>query len=195
MSISPTTTATSDDLTRTVVRGAFGGVVAAAVMAMFAMLASVTYQHHGFFTPLFHISALTGSPKAMMTSVHQAMAGHRFWFTPGAALVGAAIHMMTGAAYGVAFALIASVVPRRLIVPTGALYGSGVFVLSSFAALPAAAALTGTGSVISDMARMVGWATFAGEHLLFGLALGVMTPTATRGASPATPTRPQPARV
>jgi len=41
-------------------------MAAAVAMAMFAMIASVTYQHHGFFTPLFHISALVGSPKSMI---------------------------------------------------------------------------------------------------------------------------------
>jgi len=131
----------------------------------------------------------------MMTSVHQAMAGHRLWFTPGAALVGAAIHMMTGSAYGIAFVFIGRVVPRRLLVPVGALYGFGVFVLSSFAALPAAASLTGTGRVISAMASTVGWPTFIGEHLLLGLTLGVITLTAGARAYAAPATRPQPARV
>lgn len=48
--------------------GAIGPMIAAMAMAMYAMAASVSYQHRGFFTPLFHISALFGSPKPMMTS-------------------------------------------------------------------------------------------------------------------------------
>jgi hypothetical protein len=150
---------------------------------MFAMVAAVTYQHHGFFTPLFHISALPGSPKAMMTSVHEAMAGHRFWFTPGAALAGAVIHMMTGAVYGIVFAVIARALSRRLLMPVGALYGLGVFALSSFVAPPVAAWMTQSGSTISDMARTVGWATFAAEHVMFGVTLGALTLRAT-GATP-----------
>ena len=60
-------------------------MIAGAAMAMFAMVASVTYQHHGFFTPLFHISALFGSPDAMMHSGMEAMAGNKFWFSAGPA--------------------------------------------------------------------------------------------------------------
>jgi len=160
--------------TATVVRGAVGGMIAAAVMAMFAMVASVTYQHHGFFTPLFHISALFGSPDAMMRSVEEAMAGHRFWFDAGPAALGLVIHMVTGAMFGIGFVLLA----RRLRVPvnvlTGAGYGLVVFVVSALVGLPIAAKVTGSGSTISDMASMVGWVTFAVEHMMFGAVLGVL---------------------
>jgi len=156
-------------------------MAAAMAMAMFAMVASVTYQHHGFFTPLFHISALVESPKAMMISVQQAMDGHRFWFTPGAALAGLMVHMVTGAMFGVAFAVIARAVPRRVLVVAGALYGLGVFVIASFVFLPIAAAVTGSGTTISHMGQMVGWSTFAIEHMMFGIALGaILSATAAR---------------
>ena len=148
-------------------------MLAGVVMAMFAMIASTTYQHHGFFTPLFHISALLGSPASMMTSVQHAMMGQSFWFTPGAALAGLAIHMGTGAAYGMMFALIARLIPRRALIPVGALYGLIIFAVSSFVALPLAASVTGAGDSISHMARIVGWGTFALEHVMFGLALGI----------------------
>ncbi len=173
----------ADDLQlgRTLQRGAVAGMVGAMAMAMFAMIASVTYQHHGFFTPLFHISALTGSPQAMMTSVAKAMNGQRFWFTPGAALAGLAIHMMTGPAFGMMFALVARRVPRRSLVGVGALYGVGVFAVSSFIALPVAGSIAGSGDVISHMARMVGYPTFALEHAMFGMALGVLM-SVTAGA-------------
>lgn len=169
------TAATPRDLTRSLVGGAVAGMLAAVAMAMFAMVASVTYQHHGFFTPLLHMSALLGSPKAMMTSVHRAMAGQRFWLTPGAALTGALIHMMTGAGFGIVFGVIVRSVPRRLWVPIGVLYGLAVFVVSAFVGLPIAATVTGSGSVISEMARIVGRGTFAAEHVLFGLTLAAVT--------------------
>lgn len=159
---------------RTLLVGALDGMAASIVMAMFAMVASVTYQHHGFFTPLFHISALVGSSASMMSSVQQAMTGHSFWFTPGAAVVGVAIHMMTGAMFGAVFALIARRTPRRSFIPVGALYGLGVFAFSSIIGLPVAAAITGSGDVISQMASTVGWATFAIEHVMFGIALGAI---------------------
>lgn len=112
-----TTTHDPEPIARTVSRGAIGGMIAAVVMAMFAMTASVTYQHHGFFTPLFHISALVGSPKSMMTSMTQAMSGNRFWFAAGPAVVGAMIHMVTGAMYGMGFALLARRVSRAALLP------------------------------------------------------------------------------
>ncbi len=52
---------TTQSVKATLVRGGMAGMIAGAAMAMFAMVASVTYQDHGFFTPLFHISALFGS--------------------------------------------------------------------------------------------------------------------------------------
>jgi len=148
---------------------------AATAMAMFAMIASVSYQHHGFFTPLFHISALLSSPQAMMESIKQAMTGHNFWFSAGPGLLGLMIHMVTGAAYGMIFLLIARGLRRNMVIPAGMVYGLGVFVVSSFVALPVAAKVTGAGSVITNMAKMVGWSTFAVEHLVFGAALGLLT--------------------
>ncbi len=153
-------------------------MIAGAVMAMFAMIASVTYQHHGLFTPLFHISALFGSPDAMMRSAAEAMAGSRFWFSPGPAVLGLVIHMMTGAMFGIGFAFIARRLARRLprttLVPVGAADGLSVFVVSAFIGLPVAAKITNSGRTISDMAKMVGWATFAVEHMMFGVVLGVL---------------------
>ena len=137
-------------------------------MAMFAMVASVTYQHHGFFTPLFHISALFGSPDTMMRSGMEAMAGNKFWFSPGPALLGLVIHMVTGAMFGIGFAFLARRARRDVLVPAGAIYGLAVFVVSAFVGLPVAAKITGSGTTISDMASMVGWATFAVEHMMFG---------------------------
>ena len=149
-------------------------MIAGAAMAMFAMVASVTYQNHGFFTPLFHISALFGSPDAMMRSGMEAMAGNEFWFSAGPAALGLLIHMMTGAMFGIGFALLARRLSRTLLVPAGALYGLAVFVVSAFVSLPVAAKITGSGATISDMASMVGWATFAAEHVMFGLVLGAL---------------------
>jgi len=150
-------------------------MVAGMAMATFAMVASVTYQHHGFFTPLYHISALLGSPDAMMTSVRQAMAGHHFWFSAGPALLGLMIHIVTGAAYGMVFVLITRHLHPSRVIPAGMAYGLAVFAVSSFIGLPVAAKLTASGPVITNMAKMVGWSTFAVEHLMFGAVLGLLT--------------------
>ncbi|MGO8873587.1 MAG: hypothetical protein ACLQPH_19730 [Acidimicrobiales bacterium] len=160
------------------------GMVAGMAMAMFAMVASVTYQHHGFFTPLFHISALLGSPDAMMTSVSQAMAGDHFWFAASPAFLGLMIHMVTGAAYGMVFVLITQRLRRSLVIPAGMAYGLAVFVVSSFIGLPIAAKLTAARPVITNMAKIVGWSTFAVEHLMFGTVLGLLTFALNRSGSP-----------
>ena len=168
------TSTTAQPVKTIVLRGGVGGMVAGAVMAMFAMVVAVTYQHHGFFTPLFHISALFGSPDAMMRSAMEAMAGNKFWFSAGPAALGLLIHMMTGAMFGIGFAFLARRLPRTMLVPAGAMYGLAVFVVSAFVGLPVAAKITGSGTTISDMASMVGYATFAVEHVMFGLVLGVL---------------------
>ena len=153
-------------LTRWLIRGGSAGMIGGMAMAMYAMIASLTYQHHGFFTPLYHISSLTGSPASMMTSMMQAASGHNFWFAPGAALVGLIIHMMTGAAYGMMFAVAARYLPRASYVIVGAGYGLMVFVVSSFILLPIAASVSGAGDPIRRMASMVGYSTFAVEHIV-----------------------------
>ena len=168
------TSTTAQPVKAIVLRGGVAGMIAGAAMAMFAMVASVTYQNHGFFTPLFHISALFGSPDAMMRSGMEAMAGNEFWFSAGPAVLGLLIHMMTGAMFGIGFAFLARRLSRTVLVPAGALYGLAVFVVSAFVSLPVAAKITNSGNIISDMASMVGWATFAVEHMMFGLVLGVL---------------------
>jgi hypothetical protein len=167
-----TSNATTPPVAASIRHGALVGMAAAAAMAMYAMVASLTYQDHGFFTPLFHISALFGSPKSMMQSMTAAMAGDRFWFTAGAAIVGLLIHMMTGAVYGMGFALLVRRVRGGALVVAGTLFGLLALLLSGFIGLPVAASITDAGSTISDMADMVGWGTFAVEHAIFGMVLG-----------------------
>ena len=149
-------------------------MIAGGVMAMFAMVASVTYQHHGFFTPLLHISALFGSPEAMMRSANEAMSGNKFWFAAGPAALGLLIHMVMGAMLGIGFAFLARRIPRSALVPAGAAFGLAVFVASASVGLRVASKITNSGSVISDMADIVGRATFLAEHLAFGVVLGIL---------------------
>lgn len=144
-------------------------------MALFAMIASVTYQHHGFFTPVLHISALFGDAKPMMDSVAHAMAGERFWLAPGAALLGLMVHMVVGAMLGMAFGLVAGRVERRLLPAAGAVFGLIAYVAAIAFGLRIAASVFGGGDPIRDMATMVGQATFAVEHVMFGMAVGVAT--------------------
>lgn len=156
--------------------GAGAGVVASLVMAMYAMIAS-TVQNHGFFTPLYHIASLWLSPSTMMTSMQDGMMhNHAFYFAFGPAVLGALIHMMTGAMYGAIFGVVVSrlAVNGGVLAGLGMAYGFGVFLLSAYIALPIAAAIFSSGDAITHMARMAGWSTFLIEHLMFGVALGVL---------------------
>jgi len=169
---------------RSVVRtGALWGVIAAAVMAMYAMIAGATYLGSGFFTPLYHIASSVTEPKAMMTSMQSAMEGQGdFYFTMGPAAVGMLIHLATGAVYGILFALIARALRLSGAVAFGAgmIFGVGVLLFSSFVGLPVAATLFDGGDPIADMPKMVGWTTFTIEHVIFGAVLGLGWVIATR---------------
>lgn len=159
-----------------VVAGAAWGAVASLVMAMYAMVASATYQHHGFFTPLYHIASTFIAPNELMASMQHAMMGGTFFFAFGPAVLGAVIHMMTGAMYGAVFAV--AIHALRLgglaLIGAGAVWGAMVFAVSSWIGLPVAAKLFGSGDQITHMARMVGYPTFLVEHVLFGLTLAAL---------------------
>lgn len=163
-------------LGKAAVLGAGGGMIAAMAMAMYAMIAGYL-NNTGFFTPLFHIASLFISNDAMTTSMQHAMSGSQFYFAAGPALLGALIHMMTGAMYGAMFAVLVTLLKlsRGTVLLLGMVYGVMAFVLSSFIGLPLAATIFGSGDQITHMARMVGWTTFLLEHLMFGIALGAVT--------------------
>ncbi|WP_197687716.1 MULTISPECIES: hypothetical protein [unclassified Nocardioides] len=185
--MTPTSTAS---LRRAVVIGAVAGVIASVVMAMYAMLAAYT-KDTGFFTPMYHIASLVTDDADMMKSMMaDQQSGDAFTFLAGPAILGAVIHMMTGAAYGAAFGAIA----HRLrlggatLAGAGLVYGFLVFALSAYVALPIAAAVFGSGDPIENMAEMAGWGTFIVEHLIFGVVLGVLVAVTAR-------TRTAPART
>jgi hypothetical protein len=162
--------------------GAIAGVGASIVMAMYAMIAAATYQHTGFFTPMYHIAATFIAPDTMMTSMQAAMTGNSFTFVLGPAVLGAVIHMMIGAMYGAVFAVFARLLRLHGLVLVGAavVWGFIVFAISTWVGLPIAAALFGGGEVVRNMASMVGYSTFIVEHLLFGAALGILLLGASR---------------
>ncbi len=181
-STSTTTGATAAALPRTVAVGAVAGLVGSLVMAMFAMIAALTYQGTGFFTPLYHIGSVLLDPMTMMTSMQQAMAGESFYFAFGPAVVGALVHMMVGVMYGIVFALIVRAAKIRgvVLLIAGIIYGLIVFAISAWVGLPLAAAITSSGDPIADMASMVGYGTFALEHAMFGAAAALTLSAASR---------------
>ncbi|WP_236554006.1 hypothetical protein [Nocardioides sp. AX2bis] len=163
--------------------GAVAGVLASIAMGIFAMVAGLV-NGTGFFTPLHHIASLWAAPDAMMTSMEAAMGGNDFRITAGTAVLGAVIHMMTGAMYGAVFGLVLSRLHLRfgVLLAAGLAYGALVFVMSAFVGLPLAAAIFDAGDPISNMAEMAGWTTFAVEHLIFGLVLAALLSLAHRNA-------------
>jgi hypothetical protein len=133
----------------------------------------------------------------MEVSMQEAMAGRDFYFDAGPAMVGLAVHMMTGAAWGALFSVLALGLTRLGAVVAGVVYGAGVLVVMSFVVLPVVADLFGGGPPISDMAEMSGWGTFTVEHLIFGLVAGLVVAAWPRPATaePETFTREEPQRV
>jgi hypothetical protein len=168
--------------------GALLGGGAAIVMAMFAMIAAATYQDTGFFTPLYHIASSVLDPSTMMRSMQAAGGGDTFTFSAGPAIVGLALHLLTGAFWGAIFGLIVST--GRLHgfggLIAGVVYGLVVMIVMALIGLPIVAAVFGGGDPISDMPRLAGWGTFTIEHAIYGAVLGLWpllrgsTQTATR---------------
>jgi hypothetical protein len=170
-----TMTTTTRSPLRTVAYGAGAGAIASTAMAMYAMFAAWE-KGTGFFTPLYHIASLWASEDTMMASMKDAMAGNDFHFVVGSGILGAMIHMMTGAMYGAVFGLLASRLDltRVMLAGFGLGYGVIVFAMSAYLGLPLAAAVLGSGDPIENMAEMAGWGTFFVEHLVFGVALGAL---------------------
>lgn len=169
---------------QTVAYGAGAGVIASMAMAMYAMIAAWE-KGTGFFTPLYHIASLWASPDSMTASMKDAMSGHDFHVVMGTALVGAMIHMMTGAMFGALFGLVATrlSLTRAALAGVGLGYGALVFAASAWIGLPVAASIFGAGDPIDNMAQMAGWSTFFVEHLVFGVVLGFLVAGARTPAS------------
>ena len=177
-----TSTRSTSSLGRAVLIGAIAGVLASLVMAVYAMGAAWA-KDTGFYTPLYHIASLWADQDAMMKSMTADMEnGEAFTFVGGTALLGAVIHMLTGAGYGAIFGLAVSRLRLGTVLLTGLglVYGAIVFAVSAWVGLPIAAALFDSGDQITNMAEMAGWGTFVIEHLLYGLTLGVLVAALAR---------------
>lgn len=173
--------------TRAISIGVGAGVIASVVMGMYAMTASLL-KDTGFFTPLHHIATLLANPGDLMSSMMSANQGEgAFEVSVGTAILGLVIHMMTGAAYGVLFAVAVNQLKLRgagVLAGLGVAWGAIVFAVSSWIALPLASAIFGVGDFaegpmagknpVADMPEMAGWGVFVSEHLLFGLVVGLI---------------------
>jgi uncharacterized membrane protein YagU involved in acid resistance len=151
---------------RIIVAGVIAGMVAGAVMAMYAMVASATFLHQGFFAPLYGIASPIAGQSAMMTSMQQGT-----YFALGPAVLGLVVYMMWSAMYGVAFGLIASATHLRgaSAIVAGAVFGLAIEFVMSVIVLP----ILG----LASMPGTIGLPSFTVEHLLFGLTLGLWVAT------------------
>jgi uncharacterized membrane protein YagU involved in acid resistance len=155
---------------RIVAMGGVAGAIGALLMGMFAMVAAATYQDTGFFTPLYHIASPIIGTDTMMRSMATT------YFSAGPALLGLVIHLSVGVVWGVIFALIASRIGLHGVaaIVGGAVYGLLVMLIMAYIGLPITAAVLRGGDIVSDMATMVGWGTFAAEHAIYGVVVGAI---------------------
>jgi uncharacterized membrane protein YagU involved in acid resistance len=162
----------------TIIAGAIAGMVAGAVMVMYAMLASTAFLHQGFFTPLYGIASPRVGTGAMVTSMQQGV-----FFSPGPAVVGLIVHMMWSAMLGVIFALIARAArPHGApALVAGVIFGFAVQLVMSVIALP----LVGQGGMVGE----VGLPSFTVERFLFGPTLGLWVALRPQDVAADTPAR------
>jgi uncharacterized membrane protein YagU involved in acid resistance len=145
------------------IAGAIAGMIGGAMMAMFTMIATVTYLNMGFFTPLYVIASPLTGKQVMMTAMH----GGAFYFALGPAVLGLVVHMMWSALWGIVFGLIAAGLHLRGVVAVigGMVYGVLVMLLMNFVVLPIVSA--------PNLLTLLGGTTFIIGHLLFGMVVGL----------------------
>jgi len=160
---------------RAIETGMMVGMAAAVPMGIFAAIASATWQHAGFYTPMYRIASVL-DPLPLQASLEEAAADSpSFYFYPQPMFAGGAVHLAIGGFFGVLFVLLVRAlrVRGRAAVAAGLLYGLAVAALMGLVLLPVAAEQLGGGRQIAEAASIVGWPTFAAWHLLYGLGLGI----------------------
>ena len=173
----------ASSIDRIVVPGILAGMVAAVPMGIFSMIAAATYQHRGFFLPMYHIASLLGDDTAAR-SLQEAASGDVFFFVPEPAIFGVAMHLVVGGFFGAIFAVVARVLlsrggqgpggfDRASIIAVGVVYALLVMLLMSFVLVPAADAVLSGEERVSSFASVAGWGTFTIQHVIYGLVLGL----------------------
>jgi hypothetical protein len=140
------------------VKSAVAGIVAGAVMAVWAMVVAGVFGL-GFWAPVRAIAAV------FLGADHVGAA-----FAAGPVLVGSAIHMGLSAAFGFGYALVAGLLVRALAVGTqvvlGVAWGAVLWFVNTFALGP----LLQAGAVSEANPA---WSWFV-AHLLYGAVLGLL---------------------
>ena len=165
----------ASELERTLESGILNGLAAGVAMGLFMMLASATWGHAGAFTPFYRIAAVLDRA-AFDISLEEAATGSRFWFEPQTALPGACVHLALAAVFGVPFVLLAhdgrGARPLALVL-AGAAWGLVVAAVM-VPVLRLAGRSVGGGALVAELPAQLGWPTYLGMHLVYGLALGAV---------------------
>ena len=142
------------DASHSVGAGISAGVVGALVMGLFGMIV-FAIRGQGFFTLPQVIGAVFMGDEALIYEV---------WAT----LLGFGVHLVTGAVFGVLFALLARPIHNQSMrMAAGLAYGAVIFLVMTYGVLPWA-------NPIMAAAIEPGW--FFLYHLAFGLVLPLMLP-------------------
>jgi hypothetical protein len=161
------------DLERTLENGILNGLAAGVPMGLFMMVASIAWGHGGAFTPFYRIAAVLDRA-AFDISVQEAATGSRFWLEPQSALPGACVHLALAGLFGVLFVLLAhegrGARPIALVL-AGVAWGLVVAILM-VPVLRLVGRSVGGGALVADLPAQLGWPTYLGMHLVYGLALG-----------------------
>jgi hypothetical protein len=160
------TTRNSNQLFQILPRGVIAGIIGGVLMVIFVMIASATYLHMGFFTPLYAIAAPLIGQQPLLASI----ADGTFYLALGPALLGLVGHLLWSALWGLFFGLLA----HRLHLTGGAaiisglVYGVLIMLVMVFLVLP----IVGASSLLQLLG---GWAfvlTIA-NALFYGMSLGM----------------------
>jgi hypothetical protein len=161
------------ELERTLENGILTGLAAGVPMGLFMMAASATWGHAGVFTPFYRIAAVLDRA-AFDISLEEAASGSRFWLEPQTVLPGACVHLALACLFGMLFVLLAhegrGARPLALVL-AGVAWGLVVAVIM-LPVLRLVGRSVGGGALIAELPAQLGWPTYLGMHLVYGLALG-----------------------
>lgn len=157
-----------------IVGGLIAGGIAGMMMAAWTMIAGATFRDFGFFTPMYLISSPFGAVDEARQAIAAAPSDVFYWFT-GAALLGAAIHMVNSMMLGVVFGAVARMLRLRGLTAVigGVVYGLASLVVMTFALAPLAEQVFGGAPYVDNIGDVIGWPTWIAAHVVFGMVLGL----------------------
>lgn len=160
----------SAGIDRILIPGILAGLAASVPMALFSMVASLTYQGRGLFSPFYLITSILGDD-TIFTSLRLAERGNAYLLVAEPIVFGVVMHLMVGSFFGAVFAVIAQKVPPGKTIPVAVVYALLVMVLMVFVIVPLVDRVMG-GDRFGDLATEGGLLTLVIQHVIYGLVLG-----------------------